>query len=140
MKIALTVNGLTIDAFFTDEEVEQVHLPLLRLLAQKQQQKGARLVVFLAAPPGSGKSTLTAFWQHLSAQCDELPALQTLPMDGFHRPNSWLDAQGLRSKKECQKPLTVSSSSWRWLHSINHVHSGLTTIACCTIRYPTLLR
>ncbi|AYM90478.1 nucleoside/nucleotide kinase family protein [Serratia sp. T13T92] len=99
MKIALTVNGLTIDAFFTDEEVELVHLPLLRLLAQKQQQKGGRLVVFLAAPPGSGKSTLTAFWQHLSAQHDELPALQTLPMDGFHRPNSWLDAQGLRSKK-----------------------------------------
>jgi pantothenate kinase len=99
MKVALTVNGLEIDAFFADEEIEQVHLPLLRLLAQKQQQKGARLVVFLAAPPGSGKSTLTAFWQHLSALHDELPELQTLPMDGFHRPNSWLDAQGLRGKK-----------------------------------------
>lgn len=99
MKIALTVNGLAIDAMFADEEVQQLHLPLLRLLAQKQQQKGGRLVVFLAAPPGSGKSTLTAFWQHLSALHDDLPELQTLPMDGFHRPNAWLDAQGLRSKK-----------------------------------------
>lgn len=99
MKIALNVNGLTIDAHFSDEEVQQVHLPLLRLLAQKQRQKGARLVVFLAAPPGSGKSTLTAFWQHLSAQYADLPSLQTLPMDGFHRPNTWLDEHGLRSKK-----------------------------------------
>lgn len=99
MKIALTVNGLTIDALFADEEIEQVHLPLLRLLAHKQRSKRGRLVVFLAAPPGSGKSTLTAFWQYLSAQHDELPELQTLPMDGFHRPNAWLDAQGLRSKK-----------------------------------------
>lgn len=99
MKIALNVNGLIIESFFADEEIEQLHLPLMQFLAQKQRQKGGRLVVFLAAPPGSGKSTLTAFWQYLSVQHEELPVLQTLPMDGFHRTNRWLDEHGLRGRK-----------------------------------------
>ncbi|TQI80626.1 hypothetical protein FHU10_4499 [Serratia fonticola] len=99
MEIALNVNGLMIESFFADEEIEQLHLPLLRFLVEKQRQKGGRLVVFLAAPPGCGKSTLTAFWQYLSVQHPDLLALQTLPMDGFHHTNRWLEERGLRGKK-----------------------------------------
>lgn len=116
MKIALNVNGLMVESFFADEEIERLHLPLLQMLAQQQRQKGERLVVFLAAPPGSGKSTLTAFWQHLSAQHEGLMALQTLPMDGFHHTNRWLDEQGLRGRKgapetfdRCQLELALAA-------------------------------
>ena len=93
MKIELTVNGLNVQAQYHDEEIERVHKPLLRMLAALQTvNPQRRTVVFLCAPPGTGKSTLTTFWAYLAQQDPELPAIQTLPMDGFHHYNSWLDA------------------------------------------------
>lgn len=84
MKIELTVNGLNVQAQYHDEEIERVHKPLLRMLAALQTvNPQRRTVVFLCAPPGTGKSTLTTFWEYLAQQDPELPAIQTLPMDGF---------------------------------------------------------
>ncbi|EFJ8096535.1 TPA: nucleoside/nucleotide kinase family protein [Escherichia coli] len=88
MKIELTVNGLNVQAQYHDEEIERVHKPLLRMLAALQTvNPQRRTVVFLCAPPGTGKSTLTTFWEYLAQQDPELPAIQTLPMDGFHHYN-----------------------------------------------------
>lgn len=84
MKIELTVNGLKIQAQYQNEEIENVHKPLLHMLAALQTvNPQRRTVVFLCAPPGTGKSTLTTFWEYLAQQDPELPAIQTLPMDGF---------------------------------------------------------
>lgn len=47
-----------------------------------------RVVVGVTGPPGSGKSTLV---QALVSR--EPGARVALPMDGFHRPQRWLDAQ-----------------------------------------------
>ena len=81
MKIELTVNGLKIQAQYQNEEIENVHKPLLRMLAALQTvNPQRRTVVFLCAPPGTGKSTLTTFWEYLAQQDPELPAIQTLPM------------------------------------------------------------
>lgn len=89
MKIELTVNGLNVQAQYHDEEIERVHKPLLHMLAALQTvNPQRRTVVFLCAPPGTGKSTLTTFWEYLAQQDPELPAIQTLPMDGFHHYNS----------------------------------------------------
>lgn len=58
MKIELTVNGLKIQAQYQNEEIENVHKPLLRMLAALQTvNPQRRTVVFLCAPPGTGKST-----------------------------------------------------------------------------------
>lgn len=63
MKIELTVNGLKIQAQYQNEEIENVHKPLLHMLAALQTvNPQRRTVVFLCAPPGTGKSTLTTFW------------------------------------------------------------------------------
>ncbi len=60
MKIELTVNGLKIQAQYQNEEIENVHKPLLHMLAALQTvNPQRRTVVFLCAPPGTGKSTLT---------------------------------------------------------------------------------
>lgn len=100
MKTGLVVNGLHVDAYYQDDEVENVHKPLLnRLAMQHAAHPARRTVVFLCAPPGTGKSTLTTFWEHLCRQDPELPTIQTLPMDGFHHYNSWLDAHRLRPYK-----------------------------------------
>lgn len=99
MNVTLTINGLTTQACFPRKDIDQLHLPLLQRISALQRQKNRPLVVFLVAPPGTGKSTLSAFWQKLSCETPNLVPLQTLPMDGFHQRNDWLDAQGLRQRK-----------------------------------------
>ena len=109
MKIELTVNGLKVQAQYSDDEIENVHKPLLRMLAALQTvNPQRRTVVFLCAPPGTGKSTLTTFWEYLAQQDPELPAIQTLPMDGFHHFNSWLDAHQLRPFKGAPETFDVA--------------------------------
>ncbi|HCL5267358.1 TPA: nucleoside/nucleotide kinase family protein [Salmonella enterica] len=108
MKIALTVNGLHVEAHYYDDEIEQVHKPLLQHLAKIHAAKfERRTIVFLSAPPGTGKSTLTTFWEYLSRLDDELPEIQTLPMDGFHYYNSWLEAHNLRDCKGAPETFNV---------------------------------
>lgn len=109
MKIELTVNGLNVQAQYHDEEIERVHKLLLRMLAALQTvNPQRRTVVFLCAPPGTGKSTLTTFWEYLAQQDPELPAIQALPMDGFHHYNSWLDAHQLRPFKGAPETFDVA--------------------------------
>lgn len=108
MKIGLKVNGLQVEAYYRDEEIENVHKPLLRRLAAfHHAHPERRTVVFLSAPPGTGKSTLTTFWEYLSRQDASLPEIQTLPMDGFHHYNDWLDQHGLRAYKGAPETFDV---------------------------------
>lgn len=108
MKIGLTVNGLQVEAYYRDEEIENVHKPLLhRLAAFHHAHPERRTIVFLSAPPGTGKSTLTTFWESLSRQDSNLPKIQTLPMDGFHHYNVWLEAHGLRAYKGAPETFDV---------------------------------
>jgi hypothetical protein len=99
MNVTLTINGLTTQAYFPDQDIEQLHLPLLHRFSLQQRELNRPLVVFLVAPPGTGKSTLSAFWQKLSSESPDLVPLQTLPMDGFHHRNDWLETHNLRQKK-----------------------------------------
>lgn len=108
MKIELTVNGLNVQAQYHDEEIERVHKPLLRMLAALQTVSPQRRTVVFLAPAGDGKSTLTTFWEYLAQQDPELPAIQTLPMDGFHHYNSWLDAHQLRPFKGAPETFDVA--------------------------------
>jgi pantothenate kinase len=49
------------------------------------------MIVFLAGPPGSGKTALAALWEDLTKQGVIDVPLQSLPMDGFHYSNDFLD-------------------------------------------------
>ncbi len=62
----LNVNGLTEQAVYNEETVQEVFLPLLRKLTAMWKKKGERLIVFMAAPPAAGKSTLSLFLEDLS--------------------------------------------------------------------------
>ena len=48
-------------------------------------------MVSLAAPPGTGKTTLALFLERLAATVPGMPRVQALGMDGFHYPNAYLD-------------------------------------------------
>ena len=84
MKFHFMNNGLAVDAEFPDRDVQEIYVPLLERLARLQEQKGSRILVMMAAPPGAGKSTLAAFLAEL-AQEKQMPAITVIGMDGFHR-------------------------------------------------------
>ena len=88
----MTVNSLPQKIRYNADTVEGLFLPLLRRLTEMQRAAARRILVFLAAPPATGKSTLLQFLEELARTHDELPQVQTLGMDGFHYPNNYLAA------------------------------------------------
>ena len=87
----IDINGIEVDARFTQENLRDIFYPLLRRLTQLQEAKGGRILVMLAAPPGAGKSTLASFLQSLSRQEGSgLTPVTAIGMDGFHRRQEYL--------------------------------------------------
>lgn len=91
MNDVFTVNGLVVSASFHDEDVAHIFRPLVKRWQKLQRRKQRRIFVFLSAPPGCGKTTLSLFLEHLSHQDDQEP-IQAIGMDGFHYSNAYLDA------------------------------------------------
>ena len=90
MDFLLNVNGFDFRASYPDETVENVLLPLLHELTRMQKERAGRLIVLLAAPPGTGKSTLACVLEYLSRRNETLVPVQALGMDGFHRHQDYL--------------------------------------------------
>ena len=88
----MTVNGLPQKIRYNADTVEGLFLPLLRRLTEMQRAEARRILVFLAAPPATGKSTLLLFLEQFARQHDELTRVQLLGMDGFHHTNAYLAA------------------------------------------------
>ena len=83
-------NGISIKASYRDDEINTIFIPLLERLSEMHSQKGCRLIVMLAAPPGAGKSTLSGFLEHLAAEVIPGIKVQAIGMDGFHRRQEYL--------------------------------------------------
>ena len=86
----VNINGIDVAATYSESAVNSIFLPLLRRLTSLQREKGRRILVMLAAPPGAGKSTLLSFLKELSDQYDDIAAIQSIGMDGFHRRQEYL--------------------------------------------------
>lgn len=91
MELSMTVNGLDVQAHYSDAEVDQILLPLLASLTELWESKGSRILVMLAAPPAAGKTTLAAALEYLSNTVPGSCKFQAIGMDGFHRHQSYLD-------------------------------------------------
>lgn len=90
MEYSFDNNGIVIKATYSEYEINSIFIPLLRRLSEIHSEKGARILVMLAAPPGAGKSTLSGFLEHLSAQIIPGKKVQAIGMDGFHRRQEYL--------------------------------------------------
>ena len=88
----MMVNGLPQKIRYNADTVEGLFLPLLRRLTEMQRAEARRILVFLAAPPATGKTTLVQFLAQLSRTEEDLTLVQALGMDGFHYPNHYLAA------------------------------------------------
>lgn len=88
-----SVTGLSVDAVYHEQDVREIFMPLLRLWTERQKKLGRRMFIFMAAPPGCGKSTLAAFLEKLSREPDAegvLTPVQAAGMDGFHHTAAYL--------------------------------------------------
>lgn len=86
------INGLEVHAQYAGGSVREIFLPLLHRFTVMQKEKGRRILVMLAAPPGAGKSTLAGFLQELSRQEPGVTPITVIGMDGFHRYQEDLQA------------------------------------------------
>ena len=101
MEYRVNINGIDVAAHYTDENIRDIFIPLLEKLQEIQRQKGGRVIAFLAAPPGAGKSTLASYLQYLAAQEGITNNLQVIGMDGFHRRHAYLQTHSMmRDGKE----------------------------------------
>lgn len=90
MVYSVEINGIEVNATYTEEEINEIFIPLLKRLTQMQQDKKGRVLCMLAAPPGAGKTTLLHFLQHLSETTEGIKPVQIIGMDGFHRYQDYL--------------------------------------------------
>jgi len=90
----LRVDGRLAQARIGLDELWRFYLPVCRMLRQRvQAAAGARLVVGIAGPPGSGKSVFAAVLSRLmeAFQEDAEPGAVVIGLDGFHYANEHLD-------------------------------------------------
>lgn len=86
------VNGFEMTAVYNEDTIKNVFLPLLKQLQQLQKEKKERLIVFMAAPPAVGKTTLCEFLEYLSKQDEFLTNIQSLGLDGFHYHSDYINS------------------------------------------------
>lgn len=84
------INGIGVNVEYTDENIKNIFIPILKYTKNLHEEKKKRVLVLRAAPPGAGKSTLLNFWKYLSESNSELTPITTIGMDGFHRYQNYL--------------------------------------------------
>lgn len=90
MNYSANINGIAYSVDYSDALVNSTLIPLLRHLSQLHTEKGSRVIVMLAAPPGTGKSTLVSFLEHLAQSVIPDKRVQSVGMDGFHLRQEYL--------------------------------------------------
>lgn len=94
------VTGHKIKVSFRKSEVEHIFKPLLDTLVRLRKKKQERIIVYLAAPPGSGKTTLALFLKELYDEKEKPYSFQTVSMDGFHHDNAYLEKHTIMKNGE----------------------------------------
>lgn len=101
MNYEVVINGINVNAYYSEESINKIYIPLLKKISTIQKNKGRRILVMLAAPPGAGKSTLLSFLKYLSENTANLSPITTIGMDGFHRYQDYLTSHTtIRDGKE----------------------------------------
>lgn len=95
MNYELTVNGLIQHVQYNRATVEKIFLPLLKRLTEIHEKTARRVILFIATPPATGKSTLTLFLEKLSTETAGLITVQAIGMDGFHYHADFINANSI---------------------------------------------
>ena len=101
MEYHVNINGIDVDAIYSDTAVKEIFFPILKKVTRLSLEKEGRVLVLVAAPPGAGKSTLVSFLEKLSRENPEFEDAKAIGMDGFHRRQEYLEShKTIRDGKE----------------------------------------
>lgn len=98
--IKFLVNNLEIEARYNQDTIEKIFFPLLEKWSKMYKEKQERIIIFLAAPPAVGKTTLSQFLENLSKENKQFEKIQGVGLDGFHYPNKYLDNHTIEKNGE----------------------------------------
>ena len=81
----MEINGLLQEVKFSEYAVEKIFMPFLHELTDLKMTMDRKVIAYLVAPPGAGKSTLAQFLEKLSRErSNEVDPIRALGMDGYH--------------------------------------------------------
>lgn len=127
MKCIIENSGMTLEADYTEENIRDIFLPLLRRLTDMQRRKGGRVLALLAAPPATGKSTLAAFLRALSTSTPGVSPLTAIALDGFHRRQAYLLSHTVERNGEVIPMARIKGAPVTF--DLERLHSGLSRVA-----------
>lgn len=107
MRMDIDNAGFRMTLDIPEEEIERIHRPLLRRFDAGAER--GRAIVFVAGPPGSGKSVLCAIWKSLADETGM--SMSIAPLDGFHLSNERLREMGMLDRKGA--PETFDADAFR---------------------------
>ena len=87
----MEVNGLWQEVKFSEAAVEEIFMPFLHELTDLKLTLDRKVIAYLVAPPGAGKSTLAQFLEQLSRSRSEVDDIRALSMDGFHYTAAYMN-------------------------------------------------
>ncbi len=88
----MEVNGLWQEVRFSEAAIEEIFMPFLRELTDLKMTMDRKIIAYLVAPPGAGKSTLAKFLEQLSRErSNEVDIIRALPMDGYHYTAAYMN-------------------------------------------------
>lgn len=85
------ISGLQQEVKFSVEAVDNVFKPFLKKLAELNSILDRKIVAYIAAPPGVGKTALAQFLEKLSREEKFLTPVRALGLDGFHHTAEFLN-------------------------------------------------
>jgi pantothenate kinase len=103
-QLTVSVAGYAVTVPLTPDELTRAYLPVLSLLNAALGER-RRIVAGLAGIPGSGKSTFAAVLARLADALLGMGRLIAVGMDGWHWPNSILDARTTKDEAGNVVPL-----------------------------------
>lgn len=90
MRYDTVITGLPVTAEYSDIFISETAVPLLKKWSDMYAETGKRVIVFLAAPPGAGKSTMADMFMKLSMTTPGIESFTSIGMDGFHHYQDYL--------------------------------------------------
>ena len=86
------IDGSRREVSFNTETVEEIFMPFLHELTDLKMTLDRKVIAYLVAPPGAGKTTLAAFLEKLSRErSNEVDKIRALSMDGFHYTAAYMN-------------------------------------------------
>lgn len=88
----MEVNGLWQELKFSEAAIEGIFMPFLRELTDLKMTMDRKVIAYLAAPPGVGKTSLAQFLERLSHERSrEVDKIRALSIDGYHFTNAYMN-------------------------------------------------